>query len=375
MLAPPLTFLELRAMNVNLADFEREAAALLPQGVFDYYRGGARDEITLRGNRRAFERIRIDYRVLRGVGGVDATTTVLGTPVAFPVLVAPMAMQRLAHEEGELGTARAVAKAGTLMVASTMATHRLEEISEATEGPKWFQLYVYRDREITRSLVERAAAAGYKALVLTVDTPFVGVRERDVRNRFALPEGLQFANFVEHGLGDMQPHGEGSGLAHYSDAKFDPGLTWEDVGWLQSISPLPVLVKGVVHPEDARLAVEHGVSGIVVSNHGGRQLDTAPPTIEVLPRIVEAVQGRVELFLDGGIRRGTDIVKALALGARAVLVGRPILWGLAVRGEGGVREVLDLLRRELDDAMGLSGFRTVEDIGTLGPTSLRTGPD
>ena len=362
-------------MNVNLEDFERQAEGILTKPVFDYYRGGARDEITIAGNRKAFDRIRIDYRVLRGVAGLDASTTVLGCPVQFPVLVAPMAMQRLAHEHGELGTARASAEAGVVMVASTMATHRLEEIAAAADGPKWFQLYVYRDRAITEALVARAVEAGYRALVLTVDTPFVGVRERDVRNAFALPPGLRFANFIEHGAAEMLHDGEGSGLAHYSQAQFDPALTWEDVTWLQSISPVPVVVKGIVHPDDARLAIEHGARGIVVSNHGGRQLDTAPPTVEVLPRIVEAVQGRVEVYLDGGVRRGTDVVKALALGAQAVLIGRPILWGLAIGGDSGVSEVLDLLRREVDDAMGLSGFRTVEDIRTLGPASVRLGPD
>ncbi|MEZ4423604.1 MAG: alpha-hydroxy acid oxidase [Gemmatimonadota bacterium] len=361
-------------MRINVHDFEREAEERLPRPVFDYYQGGARDEITLRGNRSAFDAIRIDYRVLRGVGRRETHATLLGADVGVPIGVAPMALQRMAHADGEAATARATAAAGALMVVSTMSTLSLEEVAAASSGPTWFQLYVYRDRSVTESLVRRAEAAGYQALVLTVDTPWVGVRERDVRNAFGMPPGMQFANFVSVGLEDMGHGGRGSHLARYSDAQFDPDLTWDDVTWLQSITSLPVVVKGVVHPDDARLAVEAGARGLVVSNHGARQLDTSPPAIEALPRVVEAVEGRAEVYVDGGIRRGTDIVKALALGAHAVWVGRPVLWGLAVDGEAGVHEVLSLLRSELEDAMGLSGFRTLEEIRTLGPASVRFGP-
>lgn len=357
-------------MLVNLKDFEVEAGKILNPAVFDYYRGGARDEITLSDNRRAFDRIRIRHRVLRGVGDRDLTTTVQGTPLSLPVIVAPMALQEMAHEEGESGTARGVAAAGSLMVVSTMATQSLEEVHAASPAPKWFQVYIYKDRSVTLDMVARAKAVGYQALVLTVDTPIVGVRERDVRNGFSMPEGLRFANFEKYGLHDMGVRGHGSQLARYSQDQFETALKWDDVTWLTETTGLPVWVKGLVHPEDAELAVEAGVSGIIVSNHGARQLDTSIATIDALPDVVAAVKGRVEVLLDGGVRRGTDIMKAVAFGARAVLLGRPILYGLALEGQAGVERVLDMLRTELDVDMALAGFRTIDEIRTLGPGAM-----
>lgn len=361
-------------MRVNLYDFEVEAGKILDPTVFDYYRGGARDELTLADNRAAFDRIRIRHRVLRGVGERDLTTTVQGTSLAFPVIVAPMALQAMAHPEGEPGTAQGVEDAGTLMVVSTMATFSLEEVQQASAAPKWFQVYIYKDRSVTLDMVERAKAAGYQALVLTVDTPIVGVRERDVRNAFSMPEGLRFANFEKYGLQDMGVRGHGSQLARYSQDRFETALRWEDVTWLAEASGLPVWVKGLVHPEDAELAVEAGVGGIIVSNHGARQLDTSIATIDALPEVVAAVKGRVEVLLDGGVRRGTDIMKALALGARAVLLGRPILYGLALEGRAGVARVLGLLKEELDIDMALAGFRTIDEVRTLGPGTLTRLP-
>jgi len=357
-------------VRVNLFDFEAEAGKVLEPTVFDYYRGGARDELTLVDNRRAFDRIRIRHRVLRGVGDRDLETTVGGTAISMPVLVAPMALQSMAHAEGERGTAKGVADSGTIMCVSTMSTLSLEDIHAASRAPKWFQVYVYRDREITLDLIERAKTSGYEALILTVDTPIVGVRERDIRNGFSMPAGLRFANFEKYGLHDMGVRGHGSQLARYSQDQFETALRWEDVAWLAEAAGLPVWVKGLVHPEDAELAVDAGVGGIIVSNHGARQLDTAIATIDALPDVVAAVRGRVEVLLDGGIRRGTDIIKAVALGARAVLLGRPILYGLAVDGSAGVAEVLSLLREELDIDMALAGFRSIDEIRTLGPGAM-----
>lgn len=352
---------------INVEEYERDARERLPQTVYDYYAGGAWDEITLGWNERAYDRLRLHYRVLRDVSERDLSTTLLGREVAMPVVIAPTAFQGMAHKDAECATAAAAGAAGTVMIASTLSNRSIEEIVAATEGDVWFQLYVYRDREVSRTLVDRATAAGCKALVLTVDVPGLGRRERDVRNRFRLPEGLRMGN-LQAGMDGMPEEIDDSGLAAYVSCMFDPALTWDDLGWLRSSTDLPVLVKGVVHPEDARLAVEHGAAGVIVSNHGGRQLDTAPATLDVLPAIAAALDGQIELLVDGGVRRGTDIVKALALGARAVAVGRPALWGLAVDGQAGVADVLDILRSELDAAMAMCGVTRVDQIdpGILG---------
>ena len=347
---------------LNLQDYENAARERLTEVVHAYYASGANDEITLRENRAAFERLALAYRVLVDVSRRDLATTVLGQRLAFPAIVAPVAFQRLAHPEGEIATARAAGAAGTIMVLSTLSTSLVEDVVKASSGPVWFQLYVLKDRAATESLVRRAEAAGARALVLTVDAPLLGRRERDVRHRFQLPAGLSVKNLEACGLGDFPKGVPDSGLAAWFASLLDPSLTWKDLEWLRSITSLPVVVKGIVRADDAVRAVEHGASAVVVSNHGGRQLDTAPATIDVLPAIAEAVQGRVELMLDGGVRRGTDVVKALALGARAVLVGRPVLWGLTVDGASGVARVLELLRGETDLAMALCGCPTVADV-------------
>jgi 4-hydroxymandelate oxidase len=348
---------------VNLADYEALARERLPPMVWDYYAGGADDEVTLRENRAAFGRYKLRPRALVDVSQVELATTVLGTPVAAPVLIAPLAYQSLAHPEGERATARGAAAAGTLMVLSTMSTTRLEEVAAAApEAPRWFQLYVYKQREISEQLVRRAAEAGFHALVLTVDTPRLGRRERDVRNGFGLPAGMSVANF--DGTLAEKPAGVPgrSGLAAYGAAHLDPSLGWDAIAWLRSISKLPVVVKGVLTGEDARLAIEHGASAIVVSNHGGRQLDGVPATLDVLEEVVAAVAGACEVYVDGGVRRGTDVLKALALGARAVLLGRPVLWGLAVDGAAGVARVLRLLIDELEHALALAGQPSVHGV-------------
>jgi 4-hydroxymandelate oxidase len=348
---------------INLFELEAVARERLSREAYDYYASGAHDEVTLRENRAAYERLSLAYRVLVDVSRRDLTTRVLGHPVAMPLLVAPTAFQRLATPEGELATARAAGAAGTVMILSTLSNTSVEEVVAAASGPVWFQLYVYRDRKTTEELVRRAEAAGCRAIVLTVDAPLLGRRERDVRNRFTLPPGLSVANLLPVGYGDLPPDAADSGLAAYVSSLIDPSLSWRDVAWLRSLTRLPLVIKGIVRPDDARRAAEAGAAAVVVSNHGGRQLDTAPATIEVLPEIADALHGSaVEVFMDGGVRRGTDILKALALGARAVLVGRPILWGLATGGEAGAVSVLRLLRGELDLAMALAGAPTIADI-------------
>ena len=347
---------------MNLAEIEDAAAERLPIAVLDYFRGGANDEVTLRENRRAFERLALRFRVLRDVGERSLETQVLGKAVSMPVLIAPTALQRMAHPDGELATARAAGAAGTIMTVSTLATTSAEDVRRATDGRMWFQVYVYQDREATRELVARVEAAGYEALVLTVDTPILGRRERDVRNRFRLPEGVEIANLIAEGKEKLPHVHGGSGLAVHAAYVLDPSLAWRDMAWLRSISRLPVILKGIVRGDDAAHAVAEGVAGIIVSNHGGRQLDTAIPSIDALPEIVDAAGDAAEVYVDGGIRRGTDVIKALALGARAVLLGRPVLWGLAVDGERGVLRVLELMRDEIELAMALCGARNPGEV-------------
>jgi isopentenyl diphosphate isomerase/L-lactate dehydrogenase-like FMN-dependent dehydrogenase len=347
---------------VSVFDFEAAAREKLPRVAYDYYASGASDEITLRENHAAYDRMRLSPRVLRDISKRDLTTTVLGETISMPILIAPTAFHRMAHPDGEAATARAAGKADTLMILSTLSTSSIEEIMCEATGPAWFQLYVYKDRGATLSLVQRAEAAGCKAIALTVDAQIWGRRERDIKNRFRLPKGLSIKNLMPAGREQFPEGHADSGLAAYVAWQFDPALSWKDVEWLCAKSALPVLLKGVLHPEDARLAVEHGAAGVIVSNHGARQLDTVPATIEALPGIIEAVDGSIEVLIDGGIRRGTDVVKAIASGAKAVGVGRPIIWGLAVDGEQGVRGVLDILRKEFELAMRLCGCKTVQEI-------------
>jgi 4-hydroxymandelate oxidase len=324
---------------VTVDDFEPVARELLPQDVFDYYAGGAGDEWTLRENRAAFDRWVIRPRMLTGVTERDLATEVLGTRVAFPILVAPWAYQRLAHADGELATARACAAAGTIMVVSTTTVDYLEEVAGAASGPKWWQLYLFTDRGVTADMLQRVVAAGYGAVCFTVDLPQIGLRHRDTRNAFLMPLGLP-----------------------QDDRVYDPGISWADIAWIRERATLPLLVKGIMTAEDAGIALDHGVDAIVVSNHGGRQLDGVAAGVTVLPEVVDAVGGRVPVLVDGGIRRGTDVFKCLALGAAAVLVGRPAAWGLAAGGQEGVAAVLRILRDELDNAMALAGVPSVAEI-------------
>ena len=347
---------------VNLYDIEALAQPNLSPGTADYFAGGAEDEVSLRANREAYERIWLRPRYLVDVSRIDPATTVLGTPISFPAIIAPTGFQQLAHPEGEVAMARAAAAMGTVMTLSTFSTMSMEEVQTAADGPKWFQLYVHKDRGLTRNLVQRAAAAGYRALMLTVDVPMIGRRERDLRNGFVLPPQMRVANFDLAESEALHSAEGGSGLASFVAGLREPAFSWKDVDWLATLSPLPILLKGVLRGDDARRALDHGVTGIVVSNHGGRQLDGAIAGIRALPDVVAAVDGRAEIFVDGGIRRGTDIVKSLALGARAVLIGRPVVWGLAWDGAHGVETVLRMLRDEFENAMGLVGAALVADV-------------
>ncbi|MDA8016392.1 MAG: alpha-hydroxy-acid oxidizing protein [Thermoanaerobaculia bacterium] len=343
---------------INLDDFEAAAKSSLTRIAYDYYASGSDDEITLVENRNAYSRLRVAFRVLRDVTTRDLRTTVLGHELSMPVLAAPTAFHRLANPDGELATARAASTAGSLMILSTLSTYSLEEVTSVATCPVWFQLYVYKDRGATAALVRRAEAAGCTALVLTVDAQIWGRRERDIRNRFHLPGGVRVKNLLGREGEDLPKEAADSGLGAYVQSLFDPSLSWKDIEWLASLSDLPVVLKGIVHPDDACLALSHGAQAVVVSNHGGRQLDTSVPTIEALPEVLDAVGDRMEVLVDGGIRRGTDVLKALALGARAVAIGRPVLWGLATAGQAGVERVFDLLRDELDRALGLAGARS-----------------
>ncbi|KAL6651407.1 hypothetical protein ACP70R_010332 [Stipagrostis hirtigluma subsp. patula] len=388
----------------NVSDYEELARQKLPKMVYDFYAAGAEDQWTLNENKEAFSRILFSHpivaskvknreigntfglslinrkilsgialvlissaeknrkvfqpRALIDVSHIDMSTSVLGNKISMPIMVAPTALHKLAHPEGELASARASAAAKTIII---------EEVNSTGSGIRFFQLTLFKDRNIAQQLVRRAEGAGYKAIVLTVDAPWLGRREADVKNRspscncVALPQNVVLKCFEGLDLGSMDKT-NASSLAAYAAAQVDRSLSWKDVKWLQTITPLPILVKGIITAEDARIAIECGVAGIIISNHGGRQLDYLPATISCLEEVVTEAKGRVPVFLDGGIRRGTDVFKALALGASGVFVGRPVLFALAVDGEAGVRNALQMLRDELEVAMALSGCTSLKEI-------------
>lgn len=347
---------------INLADYEQAAADALDANAFGYYVGGSDDEVTLRENRAAFERLQLAPKMLVDVTQRDTSTKLFGQELAFPVVTAPMAIMQLAHPEGERAAVRAAGAVGVPFTLSTLATTSIEEVADAASAPLWFQLYVYKDRAVTEQLVARAEAAGYTALVLTVDVTVAGNRERDVRNRFKLPPGVALANLRDFALDGVQDQADDSALAAYAASQLDASLTWADLAWLAQLTKLPVLVKGVLRADDARRAMDAGAAGVIVSNHGGRQLDTTPAAIDVLPSIVHAVGYEGVVMMDGGVRRGTDVFKAVALGANAVMVGRPLLWGLAVDGQQGAQHVLQVLANEFDKTMALAGCTSVAEI-------------
>jgi 4-hydroxymandelate oxidase len=345
------------AKLVNLRDVEIAARTVLDHVFHDYFASGAQDEVTVAANEEAFRRRSLIPRVLTGCGPADLATDVLGQPSSMPVLLAPTAFHRLAWPEAEVATGRAAAAADVIMVAAMLSTVTIEEIA-ATGAKLWFQLYIQPDLAFTESLVRRAEAAGCTALVVTVDSPALGRNERGDRNDFHdLPPGIFCANMVD---APDQPGVDGAG--HVRKVVLSPEISWRHIDWLRETTELPILLKGVLHPLDALMAIDHGVDGLMVSNHGGRQLDTTPATLDRLPVIADAVGDRIPLLLDGGVRRGTDVAKALALGAGAIAIGRPALWGLALAGQAGVEHVLALLRRELDNALTL--------LGAAGPSDL-----
>jgi isopentenyl diphosphate isomerase/L-lactate dehydrogenase-like FMN-dependent dehydrogenase len=337
------------ASLISLADYERAAETAIDPGAFGYCFGGAGDEISLRDNLAAWRRLAIRPRMLVGVGERDPTVTLLGVRRPHPLLIAPMAFQRIVHREGELAMARAAAATGTVMCLSTLATTSAPALAEAVpEAPRWFQLYVFVDRGISRELVAQAVEHGYEALVVTVDLPILGIRERDLRSGVQSSTAELVAGAAAAGASWARTPGDFASLV-------DPELRWSDIEGFVADSPLPVIVKGILTPEDARLALAHGARAVVVSNHGGRQLDTVLSGADALPPVIDAVGAELEVFVDGGIRRGTDVLKALALGARAVMVGRPLLWGLAVNGGDGAQQVLEILLNEFDAALALAG--------------------
>jgi 4-hydroxymandelate oxidase len=340
---------------LSLRDLETEARGRLDPAVFDYFAGGADDEVTLRANEAAFARIGLVPRVLSGSGKPELSVHVLGCRMSMPVLIAPTAFHQLAHPEAERATARAATVAGTVMIISMHATVPVEEVvaearqaAQGAEVNSWFQLYIQPDLQFTEAVIRRAEAAGCTALVVTVDSPVLGRRERDLRNGFLhLPAGFCCENFRDGGV--------------VRQVVFSPELSWNHIEWLARVTSLKIVLKGIVHPADAKLAVSHGADAIIVSNHGGRQLDTVPATIDLLPAVVDAVDGHIPVLIDGGIRRGTDVVKALASGATAVAIGRPVLWGLTIGGETGVAQVLEVLRSEIDCALALCGCGSPRD--------------
>jgi L-lactate dehydrogenase (cytochrome) len=365
----------------SVADLRAAARRRLPGPVFDFIDGAAGDEVTARRNSEAFQSLELRPRVLRDVSKVSLATEVLGEPIALPVLGAPHGAGLLFHPDGEVGVARALHGAGTIYTVSSMASQSIEHLAREAPGPKWIQMYMWRDRGLTRELIERArAAGGFSALVLTVDTARVGQRERDRRNGFTLPPRLTMrslagglahprwaARFVvapEIGLANLRA-AEGGGpieMSGYALASFDATMSWNDVAWLREIWPGPILLKGILTADDGAQAAAAGVEAVIVSNHGGRQLDHVPASIDALPRVLDAVGGRLEVLLDGGIRRGSDVVKALAIGARACLIGRPLLYGLGVAGQRGAARAIELLRNEVELTLALLGCASVTQL-------------
>jgi L-lactate dehydrogenase (cytochrome) len=371
------------ARAYTIEDLRRIARRHLPRAIYDFVEGGAGDELTVARNRAAFERLLIEPRVLVDVSKREQATVVLGERVATPVIVSPTGMAGLCWPKGEVAAARGAHEAGTIYTLSTHSSCTIEEVAAGAPGPLWFQLYVWQNRDLTRSFVARARAAGYRALLLTVDVPVISRRERDLRNGFTVPPRVTVRNALDTlrrmgwmrrvlfgprltlaNLVDMPgaPRTDIVTMAGVANRQVDPSISWADLAWFRSLWSGPLLLKGVMTVADARKAAEHGVDGVVVSNHGGRQLDGTLATVEALPAIADAVGNRMEVLLDGGVRRGADVVRALALGARAVMVGRPYLYGLAVGGSAGVRRVLDIFHGEVDHALALAGVPRVGDL-------------
>lgn len=373
------------ARSATVEDLRRVARRRLPRGVFDYIDGGAEDELTLAANSAAYRKLTFSPRVLRDVSDIDISSTLLGRELTYPLVLAPTGFTRIAHPEGELAVARAAKRAGLPYALSTLGTRSIEEVAEVGSDRLWFQVYTWRDRDLVAELIKRAANSGFEALCLTVDTAVLGRRERDVRRGFTLPPKIGLSTLLDgivhpgwswafltskpivfaNVAGNMSV-GDGTdavSLAEYVGSQFDPALSWDDVDWLRDRWDGPLVLKGIQSVDDARIAAERGVDAIAISNHGGRQLDSAPATLDLLPSIADAVGGQLEIICDGGVRRGSDIVKALALGANAVMMGRPYLYGLGAAGEAGVDQVLTNFASEMERTMALIGCTTVDRLG------------
>ncbi|XP_048504006.1 peroxisomal (S)-2-hydroxyacid oxidase GLO4 isoform X2 [Beta vulgaris subsp. vulgaris] len=336
---------------VNVNEFQELARRALPKMYYDFYAGGAEDEHTLRENIRAFSRVSISPRILIDMSQIDLSTSILGHQISAPIMIAPTSYHKLAHPRGEIATAKAAAACKTIMVLSFSSNSSLEEVAASCTAVRFFQLYVFRNREVSAWLVQRAERSGYKAIVVTVDTPKLGRREKDIKNKMIAPQLKNLEGFMSTEV----VNDKGSGPEAFANSNFDPSFCWKDIAWLKSITKLPILIK-------ATRAVDVRVDGIIVSNHGARQLDYAPATISVLEEVVQAVGGKLPVFLDGGVRRGTDVFKALALGAQAVLLGRPVIYGLAAKGEDGVKQIIGMLKDELELTLGLAGCSRIKDI-------------
>ena len=370
----------------NVEDYRGLAHKRLPRAVIDFIEGGAEDEITISRNRDSFENIHIIPRILTDVSVRDISTTILGTPVSSPIVLCPVGLATLAHPLGEVAAGIAAANKGIISTYSSSSSWNLEDIAAASSGVKWFQLYIWKDRKLTAEIVERARKSGYQALVLTVDVPISARRERDLRNGFTIPPRPrinQIGDLVQHfgwfyaqlkseitghkmSMGNFTPENVGMRtrlkMLEVVNELFDPSITWSDVAWLKSIWNGPIVIKGIMTPEDAKLAIKAGADAIWISNHGGRQLDGVSGTIEVLPEIAKAVKGKAEIYLDGGVRRGSDIVKAIALGANACMIGRPYMYGLAANGAAGVESIIGILEIEMDATMALMGRPTIASL-------------
>jgi isopentenyl diphosphate isomerase/L-lactate dehydrogenase-like FMN-dependent dehydrogenase len=345
---------------LKLEDFEPAARAILPQGIYDYIAGGSEDEAAIRGNREAFARYRFRFKILASTDHADLTNELLGQRFQMPVHLGPTAIQQMAHPDGEAAAYRAATESGVAFCLSTLSSLSIEDVAAAANGARWFQLYMNPERAVSARFIERAIDAGYSAILLTVDMPKAGRRERDIRNAFGLPEGVAYANLGGR-RGALSTDGPDR-VAKAVNAQANPALSWSDLEWLVGKTSLPVIVKGLVRADDARHAVDAGARGLVVSNHGGRQLDYAIASLDALPEVVQAVRGEVPVLLDGGVRRGTDVLKALCLGASGVLIGRPYLYALAVAGADGVRGMLELLREEIALSMSLLGARRLSEL-------------
>lgn len=343
---------------LNIKDFEQTAGRLLDSSVFDFFYGGANDEISLKENESSYSKLKLIPKVLNGIQNIDTTISLFGNTLNVPILIAPMAFQRLAHLGGEIETAKAARLLNTIMIVSAYSTCLYKDIISTLSLPPWLQIYILKDREITKGIIQLAESIGYGALVITVDAPIYGKRERELKNPINSEVFLPDLSAI---IQKIRPNLE---LKHIKDLSnfLEPSISWQDIEWVSSCTKLPIILKGILRAEDARIAASHGIAGIIVSNHGGRQLDTAIPAICALPKIREVVSDKLEILLDGGISRGTDVLKSLALGARAVLVGRPIIWGLAVNGSVGVCKILELLNEELKMAMILCGCGKIDDI-------------